>query len=105
MNDAHRAQHRSRLWPYAPSNAAAAMLGFAMMLIALACSNITLASGRYNGVLLLALACAAAALLCLAVPFVRGPFCWRAVAAVLSLPAAWIVCDFLRRAPYAFGGH
>jgi len=74
------------------------------MLIALVCSNVTLARGSYAGVLLTAMACGLVALACLAVPIVRGPMGWRVIAVIVALPMLFIVSDFLRRAPYVFGG-
>jgi hypothetical protein len=78
--------------------------GFLLMLFALANSFVTLASQDYRGALLTALGCTLLALGCLAVPFVRGPLGWRAVAVLLASPALFVFADFARRAPYAFGG-
>jgi hypothetical protein len=74
------------------------------MLIALACSNVTIARGGYAGVLTAAIVCAALAVLCLAVPVARGPLGWRVAGVVLALPALFVVADFIRRAPHAFSG-
>lgn len=73
-------------------------------MIALACSNITVARGGYAGVLTTAIVCSALAVLCLAVPIVRGPLGWRIAATVLTLPVLFVVADFIQRAPHAFGG-
>jgi hypothetical protein len=78
--------------------------GVLLMLIAFACSNVTLARGDYAGVLIAAMICGVIALVCLSVPFVRGPIGWRVAAVLFALPMLFIVSDFLRRAPYAFGG-
>lgn len=78
--------------------------GFLLMLFALANSFVTLASQDYRGALLTALGCSLLALGCLAVPFVRGPLGWRVVAVILASPALFVLADFARRAPYAFGG-
>jgi hypothetical protein len=86
------------------SNSFAAFLGAILMLVALACSNVTVASGRYRGVLLISLACTTAALACLSVPWRRGPGGWRVAAAALALPTTFILWDFLRRAPAVFTG-
>src|SRR5688572_11880786 len=74
------------------------------MTIALACSTVTIAHGGYAGVLTTAIACAALAVLCLAVPIARGPLGWRVAGVVLALPALFVVSDFIRRAPNVFGG-
>ena len=89
---------------HAPSNFLATIAGFALMLIALACSLVTLVSQDYRTMLLSALTCAGLALACLAVPFVRGGAAWRAVAVVLASPALFVLAELARRAPSAFGG-
>lgn len=75
-----------------------------LMLVSLACSQITLTSQDYRGILLTALTCAALAIACLAIPFVRGGRGWRAAAVILALPALFVLEDVVRRAPFAFGG-
>jgi hypothetical protein len=40
----------------------------------------------------------------LAIPFTRGPIGWRVAAVMFALPILFIVSDFLRRAPFVFGG-
>lgn len=90
----------SRILRFAPSNGVAALVGAALMIVALVLSNVTLASGDYGGALAGALACTAAGLLVLAVPARRGPRVWRIASLILALPAAFVVSDFLRRAPY-----
>jgi hypothetical protein len=89
---------------YAPSNLFATTAGVILMLVALACSQITLTSDDYRGVLVTALTCAALAVACLALPFVRGGPSWRAAAVILASPALYVLEEFARRAPYAFGG-
>lgn len=74
------------------------------MLIAFACSNVALARGSYAGVLITAMICGLLALVCLAIPFTRGPIGWRVAAVMFALPILFIVSDFLRRAPFVFGG-
>jgi hypothetical protein len=80
------------------------LLGVLLMLIALACSTVTLARGSYGTMLLTAMICALLALICLAVPLIRGPIGWRVAAVIVALPMLFIVSDFVRRAPYVFGG-
>jgi hypothetical protein len=89
---------------FRPSNSAATFLGVLLMLIAFANSNVTLARGRYASVLITAMVCGLLSLVCLAIPFVRGPMGWRVAAVVFALPMLLIVSDFLRRAPSVFGG-
>jgi hypothetical protein len=84
-------------------NLVAAAGGAGAMLIGVVNSLVPITSGDYRGALITALTCALAGLCCLAVPIVRGPGGWRFAAIVLATPALFIVCDFLRRAPYAFG--
>ena len=86
------------------TNLSALLLGVLLMLIALTCSSVTLARGSYAGVLLTALVCGLLALGCLAVPVARGPMGWRVIAIVLAFPMLFVVSEFLRRAPYLFGG-
>jgi exosortase/archaeosortase len=85
-------------------NLALTALGVLLMLLALACSSVTMARGGYARVLVEALAFGSLALACFAVPLVRGPAGWRVAAVILSLPVLFIASDFLRRAPYVFGG-
>lgn len=74
------------------------------MLIALACSTVTLARGSYAGVLVTAMFCGLLALMCFSVPISRGPIGWRVAGVIFALPMLFIVSEFLRRAPYVFGG-
>ena len=39
-----------------------------------------------------------------AVPVVRGPLGWRVAGVILALPLVFVVSDFIRRGPSAFGG-
>jgi hypothetical protein len=89
---------------YRLNNVSAAFAGVLSLVVALMCSNVTVARGGYGGVLLVAMACGTLAVCCLAVPFVRGPLAWRLTAVVLALPVLFVVADFLRRAPFVFGG-
>jgi hypothetical protein len=59
------------------SNLAATCLGVLLMMVALACSGVTLARGSYAGVLKTAMLCGFLALACLAAPAIRGPRGWR----------------------------
>lgn len=89
---------------FRPTNLSAFSLGVLLMLIAFACSNVTLAGGSYAGVLLTAMVCGLLALVCLSIPFFCGPIGWRVAALIFALPMLFIVCDFVRRAPHVFGG-
>jgi hypothetical protein len=86
------------------SNFCAAAFGVFLMLFALANSLVTLAGGHYGVALLTSLSSAALSLCFMAVPFYRGPLAWRMAAIVLASPALFVASDFLRRAPFAFGG-
>jgi hypothetical protein len=86
------------------TNLSAAAVGVLLMLLALANSFVTLANGHYGGVLLTSGVSATLALVCFAIPLVRGPLRWRIIAVVLALPWLFVISDFVRRAPYAFGG-
>lgn len=89
---------------YVPSNALFTGTGLVLMILALSCSLVTLARGSYANLLLTAITCAALAVGCLAVPFVRGPWPWRIVALVVAAaPLLHVLDEFLRRAPHAFG--
>jgi hypothetical protein len=79
-------------------------MGVLLMLIAFSCSNVTLTRGSYAGMLLTAMICGSLALVCVAIPFGRGPIGWRVAAVIFALPMLFMVSDFLRRAPYVFGG-
>lgn len=86
------------------SNFYAAAVGVLLILFALANSLVTLTGGHYGVVLLTALSSAALSVCFMAVPFYRGPLGWRIAAIVLASPALFVVSEFLRRAPFAFGG-
>jgi hypothetical protein len=77
------------------------VVGMFSMLLSLACENVTLASGSYRGILLLAVGAMVLADTCLSVVFVRGGRL-RWVALLMAAPSAFIVWDFIRRAPYVF---
>lgn len=70
-----------------------------MMLIALICQNITLASGDYGLILLVAIVTMCIADACCAIVFTRGGWMRWAALAVAS-PSLMIIMDVLRRAPH-----
>lgn len=71
------------------------------MFVALACQNVTLASGKYASVLLIALGGTVFADVCCAIVFFRGGLL-RWLAVLIALPTLFVVGDFLRRAPYVW---
>ena len=79
------------------SNGLLLSLAALCMTIALACSNVTLISGDYRGVLAVAFVGMVAADLCCAVVFARGGGA-RWVAVALAAPSLFIVADLARRA-------
>lgn len=88
-------------------NFVAAAVGVLLTLSALANSVVTIATRHPSGYrtpLLTALVSELLALVCLAIPLVRGPLAWRVAALVLACPALFVLSDFAQRAPYAFGG-
>jgi hypothetical protein len=89
--------------PFDRINFWACVCGALLMLFALANTFVTLASGDYAITLLTALGSTMAAVCALAIPFIRGPASWRVLAVVLASPALFVLSDFIRRAPYAFG--
>lgn len=78
------------------------VLGAFLMLVALACQLITLASQDYRAILLFALATMTLADVCCAAVFICGGWA-RWFAMLIATPSLFIVYDFLRRTPYAFG--
>lgn len=78
-------------------------LGSLFMLAALFFQTVTLASQKYNGVLVTALVLAIVADLCLIVAFQRGRLAVRFLSGLLMLPTIFVVMDFFRRAPDSFG--
>lgn len=72
------------------------------MLLALLYQNVTVAGGNYRMELLLALGGMVIADLCCALVLLRGGKL-RWAAAVIALPSLFIILDFMRRAPYAWG--
>ena len=55
----------------APSNFLAVSVGLMLLAVAVVCNHVTLASGRYGGVLVTAFVCFVLGLLCLSVPLAR----------------------------------
>ena len=78
-------------------------LALVLLLVALVCSNVTLASGDYRGVLLAGLAATAAAGGCIAMTFARGSRGWRIAAAALALCGLAVAVDLVARASRVFG--
>jgi hypothetical protein len=76
--------------------------GALLMLWALVNATVTLATGDYRGALIGALGATIASWCFLGVSIVRGPSSWRFAAAVIALPGAFVVMDFVQRAPYVF---
>ena len=56
---------------YRPSNFLAVSMGLILLGVAFACNHVTIASGRYGGVMLTSMVCGAAGLMCLAAPLAR----------------------------------
>jgi len=77
-------------------------IGVPLLLVALICQNITLASQRYEGVLITALVLTAIADCCFIEGFRRGDLFTRCCSVVLLLPTIFVVADFARRAPGLF---
>jgi hypothetical protein len=73
------------------------------MSVALICIAIDSASQDYRAELLISLAGTLIADGCCAVTFARGSGVARFGAAMIALPSLFIIWDFLRRAPAAFG--
>lgn len=73
-------------------------VGVPLLLAALFCQTVTLASGEYGGVLLAALVFATLADVCFVLAFRRGGLVTRWVSMILLLPTLFIIADFLRRA-------
>lgn len=83
------------------SSAMLLALAAAAMFVALFCQNITLASGDYRVVLLIALCGSIFADVCCAIVFFRGGLL-RWLAVLIALPTLFVVVDFLWRAPFVW---
>ncbi len=77
-------------------------LGVPLLLVALFFQTVTVAGGRYTGVLLTALALTAVADFCFIQTFRRGGMVVRCLSVLLLLPTLFVVADLVRRAPYLF---
>ena len=77
-------------------------IGVVLMLLALILQTITLVNHDYRTVLILALVLTVAADFCFVGAFLRGSFALRCIAVLLMLPTAFVIIDFLRRAPHSF---
>ena len=72
------------------------------MIVGLVLQTITLASQDYRAVLIAALALTLVADSCFVAAFIRGRLAARCASVVLILPTAFVVSDFMRRAPHSF---
>ena len=72
------------------------------MILALVLQTITLASQDYRTVLITALALTFVADSFFVAAFIHGRLIARCASVVLILPTAFVVADFLRRAPHSF---
>jgi len=72
------------------------------MILALVLQTITLASGDYRTILVVALALTLLADSCFVAAFIRGRIVARCASVLLMLPTAFVVADFIRRAPHSF---
>jgi hypothetical protein len=78
-------------------NILASAAGAVLMLFALTNSLVTLTDGNYRAVLLTAVASSLLSILCLLIPFVRGPLVYRVLATIIAMPAVFVWIDFARR--------
>jgi hypothetical protein len=76
--------------------------GVLLLAVALVCQNTTLASQRYEGVLVAALVLEVLADCCFIEAFRRGRVLTRCASVALLLPTLFIVADFARRAATMF---
>jgi len=76
--------------------------GVTLMTLALVLQTVTLASGDYRIILLVALALTLVADGCFIAAFVRGRLGVRCLSVLLMLPTVFVVADFMRRAPHSF---
>jgi hypothetical protein len=79
------------------------LLGVPLLAVALFLQTVTLASGQYESVLLAALALTVLANLCFIQAYRKGGLAARCFSVALLLPTLFVVADFGRRSPYAFG--
>jgi hypothetical protein len=77
-------------------------LGVPLLFVALFFQNVTVAGGRYAGVLIIALLLTTIADVCFIQAFRRGGLTARCFSVLLLLPTLFVVADFIRRALYVF---
>lgn len=77
-------------------------LGFPLWLVVLFFQTVTVASGRYAGILLAALSLTVVTDFCFIQTFRRGGLVIRCLSVLMLLPTLFVVVDFIRRAPYLF---
>jgi hypothetical protein len=77
-------------------------VGIPLMIVALTLQNVTLTTGDYRALLIVALALTVLADGCFMAAFVRGGLAVRCASVVLMLPTLFVVADFMRRAPHSF---
>ena len=85
-------------------NLVALSIAAVAILLAIGFSIVTLTSGDYRMALIASMIFAGIACATLLIPLVRGPLAWRIAAIGFALPVVWLVSDFVRRAPFTFGG-
>ncbi len=77
-------------------------VGVPLLLVALFFQTVTVAGGRYTGVLTTALILTVVADVCYVQAFRRGGLAVRVFSVLFLLPTLFVVADFVRRAPYLF---
>ena len=77
-------------------------LGVLLLLVALFLQSVTVASQRYEGILLTALTLVTAADVCLIQAYRHGNQVIRVLSVLFLLPTLYVVADFIRRAPHLF---
>lgn len=77
-------------------------IGLLLLLGAIVCQTITLASGEYAAVLITALTLTALADGCFIQTLRCGGLMLRCLSTILLLPTLFVVADFIQRVPYLF---
>jgi drug/metabolite transporter (DMT)-like permease len=77
-------------------------VGIPLLLLALFFQSVTLASGRYGGILVTALVLIAIADVCFIQAFRRGGVAIRCLSILLLLPTLFVAFDFVQRLPSLF---
>ena len=77
-------------------------LGVPLLFVALFLQTVTVAGGRYTGVLITALVLTVVADICFIQVFRRGGLAARCFSVLLLLPTLFVVADLIRRGPYLF---